>query len=95
MISIRMRVRRRIRIGVRAVGFEMSLQALSMQQTRFDPIEGVPSFHRLDGLAKRFEGAGGSACGCMSPTPEMTPEMGPEVSHEAGCAMWAVRRWWT
>jgi len=51
MISIR----RRVRVGIRAVGFEMSLQAFSMQQTRFDPIEGVPSFHRLDGLAKRFE----------------------------------------
>jgi len=55
MISIRIGVRRRICIGVRAVGFEVSLQALSMQQACFDPIEGVPSLHRLDGLAKRFE----------------------------------------
>ena len=51
MISIR----RRVRVGIRAVGFEMSLQAFSMQQACFDSIEGVPSLHRLDDLAKRFE----------------------------------------
>ena len=47
--------RSRIHVGIRPVGFEMSLETLSMQQTRFDPIKGVPGLHRLDGLAKRFE----------------------------------------
>jgi len=54
-VRIDIRIHIRIHVGIRPVGFEMSLETLSMQQTRFDPIKGVPGLHRLDGLAKRFE----------------------------------------
>ena len=43
------------RFGIRAVGFEPSLQMLPMPQTCLDPVEGVSGLHRLDGRTQRLE----------------------------------------